>query len=239
MIMKYSIIIPCYNEEENLKNLIDAVVPIISRKDVEFILVENGSTDRSRVIFEKEIEGKYKNIKVVYVDENKGYGYGLRQGIISSSGKYIGWIHADLQVNPLILHDYFNQIEYFEKNNMEKVFLKAQRSNRHLIEYFFSFGMGIYESMVFRKRMKEVMATPVLFNKSLIKDHIEDIPFDFSIDIYIYALAVNNNYLVNHLPVVMKDREAGDSSWNTGLISRIKLSKKMMSSSIKLKNRYF
>ena len=45
--MKLSIIIPCYNEEENLSQLVDSLVEMAKGRDVEFILVENGSKDGS------------------------------------------------------------------------------------------------------------------------------------------------------------------------------------------------
>lgn len=237
--MKYSVIIPCYNEEKNLQNLVNALLHVCKKRDLEFVLVENGSLDKSKDFFKKNIEGKYEKIRIIYVDINRGYGYGLLQGIKAATGDYIGWIHADLQVDPEMLNDYFNQIEDLERKCENKIFLKAKRSNRHMIEYFFSYGMGIYESIVFGKRMREVMATPVLFSCELIKNHMEDIPYDFAIDIYVYALAIKEGYCVKHIPVRMRDRVAGDSSWNTGVISRIKQSKKMMDASINLKREHF
>ena len=46
--MKYSIVIPCYNEEKNLPDLIDSLKSFPEKYNVQFILVENGSADGSR-----------------------------------------------------------------------------------------------------------------------------------------------------------------------------------------------
>lgn len=189
MQIKYSVIIPCYNEALNLTKLIDACLQV-KREDIEFILVENGSLDNSREILEQRIVRSEK-IKAVYVDVNQGYGYGIIQGLKCASGQYCGWMHADMQVDPKVILKYIVSMErrgLTEKG--ELLFIKAKRSNRHLIEYFFSFGMGLYETLLFGKKMVEVMATSVLISRQLIDETIDSMPYDFSIDIYAYAYAV-------------------------------------------------
>lgn len=231
-IMKFSIIIPCYNEASNLINLLDNLSPIISRDDTEVILVENGSTDNSKDLFKTTIEQHFPQVTTVYVNTNKGYGYGILQGVQVATGDYIGWIHADLQVDASILLKFF---DYAKSNPTKTFFLKGRRSNRHLIEYFFSFGMSCFESLLFHKIMFEVMAMPCLIPSHLLKNYYSSIPIDFSIDIFVYALAVYNDIEVIHIPVKMQDRTAGISSWNTGIIARIKQSHKMIQSSIIIK----
>ena len=218
--MKYSIVIPCYNEIDNLPALISTVKSI----NAEFVLVENGSTDSSRELFDRINE---PNIKTVYVDVNQGYGYGIKQGLKTARGEYIGWMHADMQANPGCLPAFFERAE-------SKCYIKAKRLNRHAVEYFFTWGMGMYETILFKKRMREVMAVPVLFDRNLIDD-VEELPNDFSIDIYAYVKAVKNGYKVKYVPVELKDRTGGVSSWNTGLKSRIKQSLKMVKASRKIK----
>ena len=112
--MKYSIVIPCYNESENLENVVKILNNFERKNDTEFILVENGSTDKSRKVFEEKIKFDDKHLKKVYVDKNQGYGYGLQQGLKEATGKYIGWLHADLQVAPkelIPLMDYIEKID--------------------------------------------------------------------------------------------------------------------------------
>ncbi len=228
--MKYSIVIPCYNESENIIDLVNVLKKFPQKYAAEFILVENGSTDNSKSIFDKlDIDNKY--IKKVYVEKNKGYGYGIIQGLKEATGDYVGWLHADLQYNPLDLQPFF---DYISDHDDEKILMKGKRKNRKIIEYIFTFGMGIYDSIIFRKHMTNVMAMPVIFNKELLK-YINKFPLDFCIDIYVYALALKKKYKVVHLPIKLKNREKGVSSWNTGLISRIKQSFKMMNGSKKVR----
>ena len=61
--IKYSLIIPFYNEAKNITEVI-FILKSISKKinSVEFILVNNGSTDNSQNIFEKNLKNQNKKI---------------------------------------------------------------------------------------------------------------------------------------------------------------------------------
>jgi len=226
--MKYSIVIPCYNEEKNLVNLVDALDKFPKKYDVEFILVENGSLDGSRKLLKnlKKIDGK--RIKTTNVDVNQGYGYGIKQGLKLATGDYVGWIHADLQLDPEELCQFF---DYLNKQSTPKYLMKGERHNRKVIEYIFTYGMGFVDSLIFKKHMYDVMSMPVIFSRDLLK-YYNEFPNDFSLDIYIYAKANELGYKIVHLPVTIVNRKEGKSSWNTGLKSRIKQSNKMFKASI-------
>lgn len=228
--MKYSVVFPCYNEAANLPLLIESLEKFPKDFDVEFIIVQNGSTDDSPRVLKKIREGK-DTVVVVDVPVNKGYGYGIKQGILQATGSYVCWMHSDMQLSPLILVDFFKYIEVSKKKHL---FMKGARKNRHLIEYFFTTCMGIFESLLFRTYVHDVMSMPVIIRRDLIAD-VSSLPDDFSIDIYTYILAKRNKQTVIHLPVYMKDREGGISSWNTGLASRIKQSIKMIRASLEIK----
>ena len=58
--MKLSLVIPCFNEVKSLPSLIDQCEKLIERGDVEVILVDNGSTDKSSLIL-KKLLGKKKD----------------------------------------------------------------------------------------------------------------------------------------------------------------------------------
>lgn len=231
--MKFSIVIPCYNEEDNIALLLDAIVPMQEKYDLEYVLVENGSTDGSKNYFKQFVENKYNQIKIVYVDENKGYGYGIQQGLKEAKGNYIGWIHADLQISPDELPSFFDSI-LSENDEKTKKFLKGRRTNRSIFDRFFTNGQALFNSVLFGKKLFDIGAVPVLFESSLIKD-IDILPNDFSIELYVYLQAKRRHFKVERYKVRLHKRNKGISSWNTGLQSKIKLSKKIILDSIKIK----
>ena len=232
--MKFSIIIPCYNEVINLPSLIDNILPLQNDYELEYILVENGSIDNSREYFQNNIEGKYKNIKIVYLDTNKGYGFGLKQGLKLSEGQYLGWIHADMQVQPDDLKPMFDFA--LSNKSREKIFLKVRRMNRPFVDRFFAAGQTVFSSIVFFYKMFDIGASPLIFSRSLI-DNYDLMTNDFSIEIYTYLMAKKKNFYIKRFNVNLNDRKNSNSSWNKGLISKFKLSLILIKSSLLIKIR--
>ena len=230
--MKFSVIIPCYNEHVNLPLLIENILPLQNDYELEYILVENGSTDNSREYLKNNIDGKYKNIKIKYLDINKGYGYGLKNGLKLAEGEYLGWIHADMQVHPNDLRPIF---DFALSNNFkEKNFLKARRMNRPFVDKFFAAGQTVFSSIVFFYKMFDIGASPLIFSKSLI-DNYDKMTNDFSIEVFTYLMAKKKKFYIKRFNVNLNDRQNSNSSWNTGLMSKLKLSLILIKSSLLIK----
>ncbi len=230
--MKFSIVIPCYNESENLQYLVRSIMPLTEQYDLEYVLVENGSKDDSRSKFETLPELNVSQIVKVYVDENKGYGYGVQQGLKVCTGDYIGWIHADLQLRPTELIPLFEYVKQQEEGAL--LFLKGRRSNRSLFDTFFTVGMAAFESVLFGTRLYDIGAIPTLFSRELLL-HCDKLPYDFAIELYVYLRAKQNNYSIKRFDVRMEGRKKGKSSWNKGLKSKIYWSKRIISDSFKIR----
>jgi len=229
--MKYSIIIPCYNEKSNIEQLVKRVLPLCGQAPVEFVLVENGSTDGSRETFREKVEGKYAGIKVVYVEQNQGYGYGIQQGLKTAEGEYVGWIHADMQIPPEILLNFFAIVD--KDQSGRKLFLKGHRIQRSAYERIFTYGQALVTSAIFRLKMYDIGAVPMLFERSLLTD-IDALPNDFAIDIFVYREALLKGFKEIRYDVKMEERQEGVSTWNSGLKSRIRHSIRIMKDNIKI-----
>lgn len=231
--MRFSIIIPCYNERKNIDKLISRIMPLQNQYDLEYVLVENGSQDDSRDYFMQNIEGHFPNIEIVYVDTNQGYGYGIQKGIEKASGEYIGWIHADLQMPPEELIQFFDDVDKCES---QKIFLKGHRTNRSAFDRFFTNGQSVFNTCLFGMKLYDVGAIPVIFHRSLIECfNINDMPNDFSLELYIYVEAVKAGYDIRRHKVKLLNRENGNSSWNHGFQSKIKQSRRIFNDSLKIK----
>ena len=129
---------------------------------------------------------------------------------------------------------HFDEID--KHTNKEKLFLKGRRTNRTVFDKIFTNGQSVFNTCLFGKKIYDVGAIPVLFSKSLLKEiKIDDMPNDFSIELYIYERAVSLDYQIIRFKVRLLIREKGNSSWNHGLKSKIKQSKKIFDDSIKIK----
>ena len=105
--MKVSIIIPCFNEQSTIKEIIHKINHQ-SKIDKEIIVVDDYSQDKTREILQYEL----KNVihKIILNDQNYGKGYSIRKGIEHSSGNCILIQDADLEYDPSDYNKLLNPI---------------------------------------------------------------------------------------------------------------------------------
>ncbi|MBL7196556.1 MAG: glycosyltransferase family 2 protein [Candidatus Omnitrophica bacterium] len=229
--MKLSIVVPCYNESENIPLILKKFSEAIKRKDIEVVLVNNGSTDETKQILENLLPG-YPFAKNVEVKINQGYGFGILSGLNSATGDYLAWTHADMQTDP---HDVIKGLELIEHSTLpQKTFVKGNRRGRPILDNFFTWGMGILETLYLGVPLIDINAQPNLFHRSFFAMW-DNPPHDFSLDLYAFYLARKHNLKVVRFPVVIKERTYGCSKWNSGWKSKFKFIKRTLDYSYKLK----
>jgi len=108
--MKISIIIPCYNEEHTIKQVIRMVQNVLEKSEYEIILVDDASTDNSKKIINKISQNEDK-VRVIRHEVNFGKGAALRTGINVSTGDVIIIQDADLEYSPSEYGRLLNPIE--------------------------------------------------------------------------------------------------------------------------------
>ncbi len=96
-----SIVVPIYNEEENLRLLNKKLLEVLNHinEDFEIIYVNDGSTDNSLKIL-KEIKNNFDFIKIVNFKRNFGQTAAMNTGLKLAKGEWIITIDADLQNDP-------------------------------------------------------------------------------------------------------------------------------------------
>ena len=95
--------------------------------------------------------------------------------------------------------------------------------------------MSIFETLFLKVKLWDINAQPNLFHNSffdLIKDNC---PHDFSFDLYMLYMAKKSDMEIVRFEVLFPKRIHGESSWNTGLNSKIKFIIRTLKFSIKLK----
>src|SRR3989339_1091989 len=111
-----SIIVPFYNEKENLPVLVDLLVKQLKNKEYEIVLVDDGSTDdfisniknqisKTHIKYQKEI------IKLINHKKRLGKGQALKTGIENSTGEIIIFMDGDLQDDPKDLPKLLKKID--------------------------------------------------------------------------------------------------------------------------------
>ena len=227
-----SIVLPVFNEEQNIPLVVAEYLKLTKVKNIEVIFVEDtGSTDKTREVI-KKFSRKYTFVKALLINE-RGYGLSLYSGLKFARGKFICWTHADLQTDP---KDTIRALNIIQKNSDEKVFVKGKRYGIPLSDSFFTFGMSVFETLILGKPLYDINAQPNLFHNSFI-GLIKDPPSDFSFDLYIYYTAKKEGYKILRFPVLFKKRIYGHSAWNNNLASKIKFIKRTIKFTFDLKKR--
>ena len=105
--MKLSLVVPCYNEAENVRPFQDAVISAFDGcgYDYEIIFVNDGSKDATLHNLKKIHAEQRCPVKVVSFSRNFGKESGIYAGLQQASGDYISFIDADLQQRPEIVLD--------------------------------------------------------------------------------------------------------------------------------------
>ena len=105
--MKLSLVVPCFNEAENVIPFQEAVIQAFDGcgYDYEIVFVDDGSTDATLHNLKKIFAAQACPVKVVSFSRNFGKEAGLYAGLHYASGDYISLIDADLQQRPELVRE--------------------------------------------------------------------------------------------------------------------------------------
>lgn len=138
--MKYiTFAIPCYNSEAYMEKAINSILP--AGEDVEILIVNDGSTDRTKKIGKLYAE-KFPSIVKVINKENGGHGDAVNAGLSQASGKYFKVVDSDDWVDEDSLMKILDVIKEFVRDQSEVdmivsnyVYEKAGMEHKKVIHY--------------------------------------------------------------------------------------------------------
>ena len=216
-----SIVIPCYNEEGNIQHLVEKISAMQKYEDVEFILVDNGSSDNTGSLLERASE-EHPNIRKAAVIKNIGYGNGIKCGIKEAQGDFVGWTHADAQVDPEDVLVAYRQIE---ENGSQDKFFKGIRdkSGRSLLDRLFTRFMGIFVSNILGTKMFDINGQPNVYPGHM-REAILQAPDDVMIEVYSYYIALRTGLEEKRYPVTFGKRLSGKSRLAPNLVAKLRTS---------------
>ena len=113
---KLSIIVPVYGVEKYIDKCLDSLVKQ-SLKEIEIIVVNDGTKDNSQKIIDKYVK-KYPDKIKSYIKENGGQGSARNYGLKKTTGEYIGYVDSD---------------DFVEKDMYKKLYNKAKENNYDIV----------------------------------------------------------------------------------------------------------
>jgi glycosyltransferase involved in cell wall biosynthesis len=97
-----SIFFPCYNDGGTIGSLVIAALETAEKvaEDYEVIVVDDGSTDMSRLVLNDLAEHHSQHVRLVFHEHNRGYGGALRSGFAAASKEWVFYTDGDAQYDP-------------------------------------------------------------------------------------------------------------------------------------------
>lgn len=130
---KVSVIIPAYNADKWIRQCLESIP---KRKDIEIIVVNDGSTDKTMGYLKNYKAFRYKDLIIIDYGSNKGVSYARNAGIEASSGEYLVFIDSDDYIYPKVFNkivdNYLNgeyQLVFYDMENNFKYRFEANQDN--------------------------------------------------------------------------------------------------------------
>lgn len=214
-----SIVLPCYNEAENLPPLIERYAQIWpSDSAAELILVDNGSTDGSADVLARELgRPEFRFARSVRVPANRGYGHGIYTGLQAARGEFLAFSHADMQCDPKDVFAAFNLLK--GESNPTSALVKGRRAPRAFGAELLTRGMSLYASAILMTSLSDINAQPKVFHRSHLA-RLGSPPDGFPFDLYVLYQAKRAGLAVRTVPVAFGKRGHGESKWAFSFLSR-------------------
>ena len=202
--MKFSVIVPAYKEGKTIKdNLLEIRKALLESVDsFEILAVNDGSPDNTKEQI-MEAAALYPEIKYAGYDKNRGKGGAIRHGVSEATGDIIGFIDADLDIDPSHLVRYY---EHMEQTGCDVVIGSKMHKDSKLdyppMRRFVSWGYFIILKVLFGMNIKDTQTGVKLYKASLIKKVAPMLKVKgYAFDIEVLALCAHEGAVIDQMPV--------------------------------------
>lgn len=206
-----SVVVPVYNEEENVSLLVERIEGALHGKNFEIILVDDGSTDQTR----QEVK-KLNNPNVVLIELKKNYGQSLAlaAGIDYAKGDYIITMDGDLQNDPDDILMMYNKAK---SEDWDVVTGIRQKRKDNLVRTFPSKIANWIIRKTTKLNIKDHGCALKVFNKETAKD----LNLYGEMHRYISLLAFLNGARLTEVNVKHHQRQFGKSKYGLGRTTKV------------------
>lgn len=216
------IVIPAYNEEENIEHVIHEWYPVVERHAADgrsrLLVIDDGSRDRTYQIL-KEYCGKYPLLETV-TKPNAGHGATVLYGYhyaLDHGAEYIFQTDSDGQTLPEEFEPFWEQREQYD-------FLIGRRWHRQdgKGRVFVTRVLRLVIQLTFKVRTEDANTPYRLMRRDTLQEVLQYVPEDFHLsNVLISVLYSKGPYRVKYLPITFRPRQGGVNSVNFRKIFRI------------------
>jgi len=204
--VEISVVVPVYNEEENLPILIPKLVEVLKslRSPYEMIFVDDGSSDGSRQVL-KEWTVLYPSIRILGLKENRGLSTALVAGMREARGEKIVTLDSDLQNDPA---DIPKLLGYLDQYDMATGW--RQKREDPWLKRISSKIANFIRNRLSGEKIQDSACTLRAFKKEC----IQDMPVFNGMHRFLSTLVRMQGYRTVEVPVFHHPRRFGKSKYN-------------------------
>ena len=219
---KLFIVIPAYNESENIKACVEDWYPVIERHnqsgDSRLVIINDGSKDNTFEILNEL--AKDRPYLVPLTKENGGHGstvlYGYRYAI-ESGVDYIFQTDSDGQTNPDEFEEFWNERTEYDAIIGNRT-VRGDGKDRKFVENTVCFLLRI----IFGVKVEDANAPFRLMKTQLVAKYINKLPENYNIpNIMFTTYFAYHNENIKFIPITFKPRQGGHNSINLKKIVKI------------------
>ena len=201
--LRLSILIPAYNEEHGLPEVIEKLLERYRDDDgVEILVVDDGSSDRTA-----EVSAGYDKVRVLRHIENKGNGAAVKTGLWAARGEVMLILDADGQHRPEDCDKLIDQVGPYD-------LVVGARTSASDSERFRDVGNAIMAraaSYLVRRRIPDLTSGFRAFKVPVMRQFTHLFPQKFSFPSTSTMCFITNGYDVKFEPIIARRREQGTS----------------------------
>ena len=208
--MKLSLIVPCYNEAENVAAFQDAVIGAFDGcgYDYEIVFIDDGSKDATLHNLKKLYAAQKCPVKVVSFSRNFGKEAGLYAGLQHASGEYMCLIDADLQQRPEIVRNMVKTLD--EKPDVDVVAAYQDRRGEGKVLSFFKKSFYAIINKLSKVQLQPDASDFRCFRRSVAESILQLTEYHrFSKGIFAWV-----GYETEFIPYTACERLNGTTKWN-------------------------
>ena len=208
--MKLSLVVPCYNEAENVQPFQDAVIQAFDGcgYDYEIVFINDGSTDATLHNLKKIFSRQLCPVKVVSFSRNFGKESGIFAGLQQASGDYISLIDVDLQQRPEIVRNMVKMLD--ENDDLDVVAAYQDRRSESKVLSFFKKSFYATINKLSKVNLQPDASDFRTFRRSVRDSLLEMNEYHrFSKGIFAWV-----GYNTEFIPYTACARHAGATKWN-------------------------
>jgi len=214
----FSVIIPAFNESQRIIPTLESIKVFKSTSplDLEIIIVCDGCSDDTEEIVTNFIENN-ADFKIISYPTNRGKGFAVRQGILASTGDFVGFMDADGSTNITELTQFATE---FEKDSSLSCIIASRRSTGSVLtpaQPWYRQGMGLTLSVITRFVLKMPYADTQcgfkFFRGELARRIFSEMSIDgFSFDLEVLYYLHSQGYKILELGVHWHNEEGSTVS---------------------------